>query len=117
MKPMFDPTDPKALEAALADLAGEEVALDPSFRATLVADAARVTAPPPARPWAKLAEWLGLAGLPAAALAGAWLGIANPALVMQVSPWDSTLSASDVEDEAFLDEVFGGSWVSLEDTQ
>lgn len=117
MKQTFDPNDPAALEAALADLADDEVALRPAFRDQLLADAAQVTAPAPSRPWARVVEWFGLAGLPAAALAGAWLGVANPTLILQANPWDASALVEVDEDDALLADIFGESWVSLEDVE
>jgi len=96
------------IEAALADLSRDETPLDPAFRARLLADAAATTVRPRRR-WGRLPELIGLAGLPAAALVGVWLGLANPSLVLMATPWEV---ASD--DGALLDDVFGGAWVSLD---
>lgn len=123
MKETFDPNDPKALEAALADLAQDEVALSPDFRSRLLSDAARVTRPRPVGGMAWFRDWIGFAGLPAAAVMGAWLGIVNPSLVLEVTPWQSgdTSGAVDVdtgtEDNTLIVEVFGGAWVPLEDEE
>jgi hypothetical protein len=117
MKPAFDPNDPQALEAALADLASDEVALSPAFRDQLQQDAARVLAPAPARPFARFMEWVGFAGLPVAALAGAWLGIMNPSFVLQSTPWDTSSTLDQLEEDTLFEDVFGSGWVSLEDTE
>ncbi|MEM7641323.1 MAG: hypothetical protein AAF366_02205 [Pseudomonadota bacterium] len=94
-------TEDERIAARLADAADDTTPLSDGLRAAILADAARVAAPPGGRPW--LAGLL--AGLPAAA-AGLWLGLAQPALVLQLVPGLATPQADDTE-IALLDDVFG----------
>ncbi|MEM8850298.1 MAG: hypothetical protein AAGE03_09715 [Pseudomonadota bacterium] len=94
-------TEDDRIAALLADAARETAPLPDGLRAAILADAAQVAAPPPRRAW--LAGLV--AGLPAAA-AGLWLGLAQPALVLQLMPGLSVQPPDDTE-VALLDDVFG----------
>ncbi|MEM9795268.1 MAG: hypothetical protein AAF919_02195 [Pseudomonadota bacterium] len=86
------------LEDRLVALEEAAEPLPPSLRGAILTDAAEANAVR-GLPWR-----IWLTGLPAA-LAGLWLGLAQPALVLQTVP---DLSGDDV---ALLEEVFGGaSW-------
>ncbi|MEM7490423.1 MAG: hypothetical protein AAF390_14975 [Pseudomonadota bacterium] len=91
-------SDEDRIERLLAEAAADATPLPRDLRAAILADAAAAGAP--SSRWTWLA---GLAaGLPAAAT-GLWLGLAQPALVLQVVP-GLTAPAADM---ALLDEVFG----------
>lgn len=92
-------TDDERIDALLARAADDATPLSDALRTAILADAAEIVAPPPRRPWlAGLA-----AGLPAAAT-GLWLGLAQPALVLQIVP---ITGLQDGMETALLDEVFG----------
>ena len=100
------PTDDDWIEAELAASARDDAPLEDAFRARLLADAPR----PVRRRWRlPLPRLAGLAGLPAATLAGLWIGLAQPDVVMVL------VAGSAVADDALLGEVFGTGWIELED--
>ena len=104
------PTDDDWIEAELAALARDDAPLEAPFRARLLADAPRSVR----RRWhVPLPRLAGLAGLPAATLAGLWIGLAQPDMVIGLVPGPA------VADDALLGEVFGEvfgtGWIDLED--
>ncbi|UWQ21159.1 hypothetical protein [Jannaschia sp. W003] len=114
-------TDDRSIDDALAALGTDEVPLGAAFRARLLEDAARETAPAPAprRRWhLALPELMGLAGLPLAAACGLAIGLANPSLVLAPTPWAETAEATAADDGTLLlADVFAGWDPLAEDAQ
>ncbi len=121
---------------ALLAAAREDIApIGADLRARILADApdrSRATRPDErsaGRLDGPLGRWLGgLVAIPGAALLGLWIGLAQPAAVLDLLPQATALdvlSAGDVESEdtgaeaALLGEVFGTAWAdgTLEGTQ
>ncbi|WGH77909.1 hypothetical protein [Jannaschia ovalis] len=88
------------IETRLAALRDAPAPMPRELRARILAEAARRPKPgSSAAPGPRWGLWSGLAGLPAAALAGLWLGLSQPALVWDALPG---LTAPD----AVLEDVF-----------
>ena len=105
--------DPRELDTLLAEMSDDTAPLPGRLRQAILADAAEVASaagPHRAVPWWRsMGLWGGVLGTPLAALCGVWLGIAQPALVLQAVPGMS-LSDSAASEDPLLDDVYGSSW-------
>ncbi|WP_371157570.1 hypothetical protein [Jannaschia sp. 2305UL9-9] len=101
--------DEHKIETWLAEMADDTVPLGDDLRARLIADA---PVPPAPQAWWRtlgVGLWGGALGVPLAAVCGVWLGIAQPALVLQSVPGLSQ-ATEEVASDGLLDDVYGTSW-------
>ncbi|UWQ19259.1 hypothetical protein [Jannaschia sp. M317] len=98
------------IEALLRNMGDDTVPLGAALRSAVIEDAIAM-APRPVPWWRSISLWGGALGAPVAALCGLWLGIAQPALVLQAVPgMDLSATEALTDGEALLDDIYGGSW-------
>lgn len=101
--------DQRDIEIWLSEMGDDTVPLGDGFRASLIAAA---PAPKASIAWWRrigISGWSGALGVPLAALCGVWLGIAQPALVLQAVP-GMEVSTSDTVSDGLYDDIYGSNW-------
>lgn len=97
------------IDALLRSARDDTAPLGPDLRARILADLPGPVATGPGF-GARLGGWIGgLVAMPGAALLGLWIGLAQPATVLEFVPGTNAAGAT-VEDTALLDDVFGTVW-------
>ncbi|MEL6585295.1 MAG: dihydroorotate dehydrogenase [Pseudomonadota bacterium] len=110
--------DDRDIDRLLAEMAQDEAPVPTALRTAIVEDAVSVAAPVGPATQGGLLRWLsgwgGAMGVPVAAMAGLWIGIAQPSAVLLAVPGLTEGAAVPTEADLVLAEVFGDNWEALE---
>ena len=98
----------KDLDLILRAARDDTTPLGDGLRARILADAVPAAIAQAASGADRVRAWIGgLVGVPAAAVLGLWLGMAQPTVVLEFVPADVGV---DTADAALMDEIFGTVW-------